>query len=221
MPTVTLVRHGQASFGAADYDQLSDLGQRQCQRLGEYFRQRDRRFVEVLRGSLKRHAQSLAALQSGLGELPEARVCPELNEYDSHAVIRTVFDGPLTAPKDEAEYRHHFRLLRQGLTRWVAGEVVPEGMPPFAQFRDGILQTLAAVQQAEGDVLVVSSGGPISTAVAAVLGAPAETLIELNLRIRNSALTELAATPKRLMLHSFNHVPHLDDPALSDWITYA
>jgi broad specificity phosphatase PhoE len=221
MPTITLVRHGQASFGAADYDQLSDLGQRQCQRLGEYFRQRDRRFMQVLRGSLKRHAQSLAALQSGLGELPEARVCPELNEYDSHAVIRTVFDGPLTAPKDEAEYRHHFRLLRQGLTRWVAGEVVPEGMPPFAQFRDGILQTLAAVQQAEGDVLVVSSGGPISTAVAAVLGAPAETLIELNLRIRNSALTELAATPKRLMLHSFNHVPHLDDPALSDWITYA
>ena len=221
MPTVTLVRHGQASFGAADYDQLSDLGQRQCQRLGEYFRQRERRFVQVLRGSLKRHAQSLAALQSGLGELPEARVCPELNEYDSHAVIRTVFDGPLTAPKDEAEYRHHFRLLRQGLTRWVAGEVVPDGMPPFAQFRDGIMQTLAAVQQAEGDVLVVSSGGPISTAVAAVLGAPAETLIELNLRIRNSALTELAATPKRLMLHSFNHVPHLDDPALSDWITYA
>jgi broad specificity phosphatase PhoE len=221
MPTVTLVRHGQASFGAADYDQLSELGRRQCQRLGEYFRQRERRFARVLRGSLRRHAQSLEALQAGLGDLPEAEVFPELNEYDSHAVIRTVHDGPLTAPKDEAEYRHHFRLLRQGLTRWVAGEVVPEGMPPFAQFRDGIMQTLAGAQQADGDVLVVSSGGPISTAVAQVLGAPAETLIELNLRIRNSALTELAATPKRLMLHSFNHVPHLDDPALVDWITYA
>lgn len=221
MTTLTLVRHGQASFGAADYDRLSELGQRQCRRLGEYFRARDRRFVQVLRGSLRRHAQSLDALQAGFGPLPEARVCPELNEYDSHAVIRTVHDGPLAAPKDDAEYRHHFRLLRQGLARWVAGEVVPEGMPAFADFRDGIVRTLASVQSEGGEVLVVSSGGPISTAVAHVLGAPAETLIELNLRIRNSALTEIAATPKRLMLHSFNHVPHLDDPETADWITYA
>ena len=34
MPTVLLVRHGQASFGAADYDVLSDLGRRQAQAAG-------------------------------------------------------------------------------------------------------------------------------------------------------------------------------------------
>jgi broad specificity phosphatase PhoE len=34
MGTLHLVRHGQASFGAADYDQLSDLGARQCRELG-------------------------------------------------------------------------------------------------------------------------------------------------------------------------------------------
>jgi broad specificity phosphatase PhoE len=37
MGNLYLVRHGQASFGAADYDQLSELGQRQSVRLGEYF----------------------------------------------------------------------------------------------------------------------------------------------------------------------------------------
>ena len=37
MGTLYLVRHGQASFGAADYDQLSELGRRQSVRLGEYF----------------------------------------------------------------------------------------------------------------------------------------------------------------------------------------
>ena len=35
MGTLYLVRHGQASFGSANYDQLSALGQRQCRRLGE------------------------------------------------------------------------------------------------------------------------------------------------------------------------------------------
>jgi broad specificity phosphatase PhoE len=31
MPTVLLVHHGQASFGASDYDVLSDLGRRQAE----------------------------------------------------------------------------------------------------------------------------------------------------------------------------------------------
>ena len=51
MGMLYLVRHGQASFGAANYDQLSDLGQRQCQRLGKYFRDRGQRFDAVVRGS--------------------------------------------------------------------------------------------------------------------------------------------------------------------------
>jgi len=71
------------------------------------------------------------------------------------------------------------------------------------------------------NVLVVSSGGPISTAVGQVLGAPAETTIELNLRIRNTSVTEFVFTPKRHMLLTFNGLPHLDDPQYRDWITYS
>ena len=94
-------------------------------------------------------------------------------------------------------------------------------MPSFANFAAGIHAALDHVREkTEGDVLLVSSGGPIATAVAQVLGAPAQTLIELNLRIRNSALTEFAFTPKRHMLHSFNHLPHLDGTAWADWVTY-
>ena len=72
-----------------------------------------------------------------------------------------------------------------------------------------------------GDVLVVSSGGPIATAVAQVLGAPDEAAIDLNMRIRNSAVTEFAFTPKRHMLLTYNHLPHLDRPQRRDWVTYA
>jgi broad specificity phosphatase PhoE len=221
MGTLTLVRHGQASFGAADYDQLSELGARQCQRLGAYFAARGQRFDAVLRGSLKRHEQSLAALAQGHGGLPQASVWPALNEYDSEAVIRAVHQGPLHPARNADEYRQHFRLLRQGLQAWACGDVTPQGMASFADFQAGIVAALDHVrQQHQGDVLMISSGGPISTAVAHVLGAPGTTMIELNLRLRNSALTEFAFTPKRHSLHSFNHLPHLHDVAHADWVTY-
>ena len=54
-----------------------------------------------------------------------------------------------------------------------------------------------------------------------VLRTPPETTIELNLRIRNTSVTEFAFTPKRHMLVSFNALPHLDAPDLRGWITYA
>jgi broad specificity phosphatase PhoE len=222
MGTLYLVRHGQASFGAADYDQLSALGTRQCQALGQWFAARGIRFEAVLRGTLKRHAQSLAGITSGFGELPAALEWPGLNEYDSDALLRTVHEGPLAVPTSPEMYRAHFRLLRDALARWMAGQTRPHGMPSWADFTAGVAAALDHVRtQHAGDVLLVSSGGPIATAVHQVLGTPPATMIELNMRIRNSALTEFAFTPKRHMLQSYNHLPHLDDAARRDWVTYS
>ncbi len=228
MGTLYLVRHGQASFGAADYDQLSELGQRQCQALGEWMRGRGIVFEAVLRGTLRRHEQSLSALLQGYGAAPEASAAPAalewpgLNEYDGEAIVRALNPAPIGDPHTPEGYRAHFRLLRTGLQRWMAGETAPLGMPRYAEFVAGVTSALDHVrQQHEGDVLMVSSGGPISTAVGHVLGTSAETTIELNLRIRNSALTEFAYTPKRHMLVSYNHLPHLDAPQRRDWVTYS
>jgi broad specificity phosphatase PhoE len=222
MGTLYLIRHGQASFGAQDYDQLSELGTRQCHALGEYFAQRGITFEAVLRGTLRRHEQSLSALIGGYGAvLPEAQTRTGLNEYDSEAVIRAVHSGPLAKPDSPEVYRAHFRLLREGLARWMAGQVQPAGMPLYTDWVAGIVEALDHVKtRHSGNVLLVSSGGPIATAVGQVLGTAAETTVELNLRIRNSALTEFAFTPKRHMLSSFNHVPHLDLPGREGWITY-
>ncbi|HSQ73756.1 MAG TPA: histidine phosphatase family protein, partial [Rubrivivax sp.] len=39
--------------------------------------------------------------------------------------------------------------------------------------------------------------------------------------IRNSSLTEFAFTPKRHMLLSYNHLPHLDHAERQGWVTYS
>ena len=54
-----------------------------------------------------------------------------------------------------------------------------------------------------------------------LLGAPFEAAIEMNLRIRNSALSEFSFNPKRHVLHSFNQLPHLDGPDAAGLETYA
>lgn len=221
MGTLYLVRHGQASFGAANYDQLSELGHRQCVRLGQYLQARGQRFDAVVRGSLMRHEQSLQGITQGLGGLPDASVHPQLNEYDSHAVVRAIHPQPLAPATTREAYKAHFRLLREGLAAWMDGRSAPEGMPSYADFAGGIRQVLDQLRSShQGDVLVVSSGGPIATAVGLVLGAPPHATIELNMRIRNSAITELTSTSRHYALHAFNHVPHLDAAEFADWVTY-
>ena len=75
MGTLYLVRHGQASFGSDNYDQLSESGQRQCERLGAYFGARGRRFEAAITGTLARQTQSLDAIAKGLPGRPSRCDC--------------------------------------------------------------------------------------------------------------------------------------------------
>lgn len=222
MGTLYLVRHGQASFGALDYDQLSELGRKQSLRLGQYWRERGITFDAVLTGTLRRHAQTWAGIAEGAGYANEALPWEGLNEYDSAAVIAAIHPQPLPRPDTPELYRQHFRLLRDGLTQWMNGVVSPRGMPRFDGFLAGVTSALDHVRQhCAGNVLIVSSGGPIATAIGHVLGTTPEATIELNMRIRNSAVTEFVFNPKRHTLLSYNTLPHLDQPDHAAWVTYA
>jgi broad specificity phosphatase PhoE len=66
MSTIYLVRHGQASFGAASYDQLSAKGEQQAQVVGDFFKQTLKQTPLVVAGSMQRHQQTaqLALSQS-------------------------------------------------------------------------------------------------------------------------------------------------------------
>ncbi|MDB5889992.1 MAG: histidine phosphatase family protein [Polaromonas sp.] len=222
MGTLYLVRHGQASFGADDYDVLSDLGYRQALRLGEYFKYKGIAFDAAYTGTLRRQIKTFDGIAEGMGMPMSATALPGLNEYDSRAVIAAVHPHPLEKPTTPEMYRSHFRLLKNGLAQWMAGVVRPQGMPSYSGFVAGITDVLDHIRKThEGHVLLVSSGGPISTAVGHVLGTSPQTTIELNLRIRNASLTEFAFTPRRHMLVTYNTLPHLDAPEHVDWITYA
>ena len=222
MGTLYLVRHGQASFGADDYDVLSALGYRQAVRLGEYFKHKGITFDAALTGTLQRQINTFAGICEGMGGGLEAAQWPGLNEYDSEAVIAAVHPHKLEKPTSPEMYRSHFRLLRDGLKQWMDGVVNPKGMLAYRDFVAGVTGALDHVRATHtGNVLLVSSGGPISTAVGHVLGTSPETTIELNLRIRNASVTEFAFTPKRHMLVTYNTLPHLDAPEHAAWVTYA
>jgi broad specificity phosphatase PhoE len=220
MAELILVRHGQASFGADDYDKLSALGWRQSRWLGEYFAARGVGFDLALRGSLRRHRETLAGIAEGMGALLEDGEDARLNEYDSHALLQAHLKG---APLPQGEDRRaHFRVLREAMYAWTDGSLDGHPHESFADFRGRVLAALAALQKAAAKrVLVVSSGGPISTILAEVLGMPRRGVVDLNLQTRNTGITELQAGATRIQCVSFNNVPHLDRPDRAGALTYS
>lgn len=230
MGVIYVVRHGQAAFGTENYDQLTEIGFAQTRLLGAYFAKRKIHFDAVFTGTLRRQIETADAILESHPEhsAPAREIFPGLDEYKPEAIL-TAFTGesPVmnaagAARRDPMVVREHFRLLREALLAWAEDRTKPADMMPFAQFQEGAVGALIEARRRfpDGHVLVVSSGGAIGAMVTQVLNAPAATAVELNLRIRNSSLTEFAATPRRHHLVSFNGLPHLDtgDPSL---ITYA
>lgn len=226
MRTLYLVRHGQASFGSHNYDQLSPIGQQQSTLLGQYFSQSGVEFDCVLGGTLQRHQQTWECIAQGL-KTPHTTMQPHdaLNEYNSDAIIEALQQSQreLSHTVDKAAARtQYFRNLRTGLAHWMAEETQPSGMPSYTEFAQSIANVLKQVQQSSArSVIIVSSGGPISTAIGQVLGLDAASRIDLNLQLRNSAICEIRLSSQRMSLHTFNTLPHLAPDQLSTYQTYA
>lgn len=191
-------------------------------RLGEYLAARQIHFDAVLTGTLKRQVQTWAGIAKGAGLDNKALQWPGLNEFNGDAVIAAIHPEPLPPTNTPALYKQHFRLLRDGLTQWMNGVVSPAGMSSYNEFVQGVTSALDHVRkETTGNVLIVSSGGPIATAVGHVLGTAPETTIALNMRIRNSSITEFVFNSKRHTLQTFNTLPHLDGAEYAPWITYS
>jgi broad specificity phosphatase PhoE len=228
---IYLVRHAQAAFGTSNYDQLTETGLTQARLLGAYFGQRKVRFDALYTGTLQRHVETAQGVLDGYSERGHAlraeRACG-LDEYNGEALImehtgRALVPHPAASRRDSTSVREHVSLLRKALLSWAEGAMQPGGMPTWQAFQEAAVAALLDVRlrHPEGNVLVVSSGGPIGAIVAAALEAPPRIAVELNLWLRNSSLTEFVTSARRQHLVSFNALPHLDrhpDASLSTYI---
>ncbi|RMD92821.1 MAG: histidine phosphatase family protein [Alphaproteobacteria bacterium] len=221
MAELVVVRHGQARFGAADYDALSDLGLAQARALGAHLAALGWQPDRLICGSLARQRQTLAALA-------EVMQCTNIavqhhggfDEYDFDDMLRCAFpDGlPEGVGRDR---RAHFRTLRSVLADWQAGRLagVAESWPGFCARVEAA--RIAATAAGARRVLAVSSGGVMARLAQAALGAPDAAMIALNMQIANTAMVRFVFNPRAFHLNAFNTTPHLDRPDRVGMLSYS
>lgn len=210
MGEVVLVRHGQASHGAADYDALSPLGHDQSNRLGEYFQRLDTRFTRVVRGGLRRHRETLEGLFNHI-EAPEPEVDGRLDELDYDTLEREYLreigaEGPM---RERGEWLVHLPRL---LDAWMQGRI--GSGESFAGFSARAWAAVSDAVDPTGRTLVVTSGGVIGVTVARVLRLETEPMADIMLDILNASVHRLTHENGRLRLSLFNATPHLDHSGL-------
>lgn len=213
MAQIFLVRHGQASFGAENYDQLSELGRQQARWLGEYFVARGTRFDRVLAGTLVRQQDTARELLGAMSEQDRPIVTHAgLDEYPGEALYSAYTGGADPRVQQRSDYKGYWRTFRAAMEAWADDTLV--GMPEsWAQFGDRMQSAIAVATEGLGRddaVLVVSSGGAIGRYVSMVTRAPGRTAIEFNLQFRNTGFCELVSVGDSMRLISFNSLPHLE-----------
>jgi broad specificity phosphatase PhoE len=227
--TLLLVRHGQASAGTDDYDRLSERGREQSRRLGRWLAASGHRFDRVVVGGMRRHLQSLEAVEEGYGApLPAPHVDAGFAEFDHHAVFSNFAganpDHPAVAGVRDGGLPAFGALIRAALAAWAEGRVA--GVPEtWTAFGDRVGAAGERLVDDGRDALVMTSGGVIARLAQRALDADVPAAIDLNLSLRNSGVCEFAPRPAdaagrpRLAMTSWNGLSHLDD-AKELWTYY-
>lgn len=220
-----LIRHGQASFGADNYDQLSEVGYQQSIWLGEHFRALGIGVDQIITGNMLRHKQTAEGIIQGLGRQDSTLIeHPGLNEFDFHNVVDAYLkQHPEQMPKDKSDVRPYFKILKNAMQCWLKNELDGDVRESWAQFEQRVHGALQYIQsQHSGQrLLVVSSGGAIAMSLKQILGYSDEMVLNINLQVLNSSLTRCFFGANSIRLASFNATPHLDTPGRQDAITYA
>ena len=215
MATIYLFRHGQASFGADDYDKLSPLGERQATLLGEYLRDSGIVLDAAFIGDLLRQRQTaqlaLASQPGTVNHHIEPRfneinndeqlkyLLPELVKTNLH--LRELIDRGLSSSKD------YQKVIDAVFNHWVSPQCNEPGIQSWADYSGAVraaLQELMASQGAGKTLGVFTSGGTIATAVAQVLGLGGEQTYQFYEPIFNCSVTQIFYSGSRTSLSYFN-----------------
>ncbi|MBM7060713.1 histidine phosphatase family protein [Pseudomonas sp. UL073] len=229
MARIILVRHGQASFGAADYDCLSSTGEEQARHLGRVLKARGETVDTLWTGGMRRHRQTAEGLLEGLGAVAGREPLPGFNEFDHQQVIarhepRYADHGAMSADlASAANPRETFAaMFRAAMARWTAG-AHHDYDESWAQFQGRCVQALEQVaSEARGEQphLVVTSGGVISVIAQALLGLSDEKALRVNWTLANASVSCVQTTSRgERMLLSLNEHGHFrgDTQHLLTW----
>ncbi len=211
MPSVVLIRHAQASFGAADYDVLSERGHEQVRAVVAEVRARGLRPVRVVCGGLVRQRDTARPIAELTGS--ELRVDPRWDEYATDDLLarHAATDARLEAPGTTS--RVFQGVLDDALHAWIAAGADGPAAEPFATFAARVRAALDAVTAPLGSgdtAVVVTSGGVLAAACVALLGVPDAAFVAFNRVAVNGAMTKLACGRSGTSLVSFNEHAHLE-----------
>ena len=235
MGRLLFVRHGQASFLEHNYDKLSELGETQARRLGEYWVRQKVCFDRVASGPRvrqRRTAEIVAeAYRKANLDFPALDVLSEFDEYSGDAVLQHALPSLLKGDPNIRELHRAFedsrdsasrfrtfqKLFEAVIGRWVEGEIVVPGGESWIEFCARVGRGLSAFLSggSSGECLAIfTSGGPISLAVQKALDLSPRRTLEVSWMARNCSFNEFLFSDGRFTMSTFNSYPHLDDPSL-------
>lgn len=207
MPVVVLVRHGQASFRAANYDALSQLGRTQSAAAGTELARRELRDPVVTSGSLVRQRDTAAIIAAEIGTKSAVTVDDRWNEYDHVGMVRSH-----AGVVDVSEPKAFQAVLDVALESWVRADR-PEGWRGFAGGAGAALRELVDSLAPGQDAVVSTSGGVIAAVCGGLLSLPAEGIVALNRVTVNAGFTVLAVGGSGISLVTFNDHAHFTGEA--------
>lgn len=225
MGSIYLIRHGQASFGASDYDKLSPLGHEQARVLGEALARRAVRPAWVVCGGMRRHRETANACLAGMQGPLDFEEDVGWNEYDHESMLEALdprykYKAALTADLlREGDVRRTFqKLFSRAASRWASGQHDDDYEEPFHVFSSRVLGSLSALTTRMGkgeQALVFSSGGAICAAASHLLGLAPEQAMELSYTLVNTSVTKLLVGARGVTLSTLNEHAHLTDELVS------
>ncbi len=209
MSKILLVRHGQASWGAEDYDQLSTTGAAQARTLGTALAAQGVIPDVLVSGAMKRHEQTAAGACEGAGwELPHT-TDEGWNEFDHLQVLAR---HPAPEGVDMmADPRAFQSWFEEATLRWIGGEHddYDESFVRFSERVAGALDRLVGALEPKGTAVVFTSGGPISFAASSRLEGDAHLWLRLNQVTINAGVTTFVVGSRGATLLAFNEHTHL------------
>ncbi|MFC5729239.1 MULTISPECIES: histidine phosphatase family protein [Nocardioides] len=214
MGLLLLIRHGQASFGADDYDVLSDTGWEQARLLGRWLVDTGTAPASVAHGGMRRHRETWQGLAEGAGWRDRAPVIdPDWDEFDHLAVLERHAVVTGEAIRHDAD-RPAFQARFETATGHWAAAGMDGGYPePYDAFVARARRALERAAGLPGPGVVVTSGGVIA-ALAAVLVLSRDAPVgpvwtRFNTVIANSSVTRVIVGRSGARLLTFNEHAHL------------